>query len=355
MKIFMGKRKSCDLNYIYFLLYLKLGELGELVENPSEADVIVFTSTCCGTEESIYSTLEYILNVLKYKKETATTILTGCITREFKNPRFNEYIKRILDEYIDYIVPEEEQNSIINIIAKKNMITEKFGATLADDEEHCAKMFISKGCTNQCSFCKTTYQKLNYKSVEFDEIKKQIDKLDDINYIDICGTNITQYGIDLKDNHRLPDIIKLLEQKENIKNIGLHGFAFKDAIQQGYQYELKYSKKISIIGGSIESGSNRILSLMNKGFTKEEFLNFWIEITSIYPKKLNTCIIAGFPTETLEDIEDTLNLLEKIKDKNVQVHRYADSSLIDSHKLKQFTHEEIEDHYKIYMKALKLQ
>ena len=111
--------------------------------------------------------------------------------------------------------------------------------------------------------------------------------------------------------------------------------------------------KVDIISGSLESGSDRILKLMRKGFTSKEIVDFINYINQIYKKRLYSSIIAGFPTETLDDVMMTIDVLKKLNPEWVDICRYIDSSFVDSHRLKQLEPKVIKKRARIYDKELK--
>jgi len=116
---------------------------------------------------------------------------------------------------------------------------------------------------------------------------------------------------------------------------------------------MRESSKIDEIGGSLESGSNRILKLIRKGFTSEEIIEFVNEIRKKYPRNLRLNVISGFPTETMEDVFISLEVLKKLDPKEIDLCRYTNSKIVDSNKFEQLTPEEIQGHTKIYEKVLR--
>lgn len=353
MKIFIGKNMSCAFNYEYrFLIsYILKYNIGEIVSDPKEADVLIFTSTCCGAKNQILYTLDYLTSIIEQKKEGAITFVSGCITRTFFDDEFNKQITEFLNKNFDYIIPEHREDMLINILTNKQLLTQNNGVCLTNN--NVADLFISSGCNNRCSFCKTTYQDLTLNSINFERIEASIKNLPQhVDTVRLLGTNICQYGIDLYNTPRLMDIISLLETIDSVKKIRLLGFAYKDAIQNDFSYIMSQSKKIHSIIGSLESGSDRLLELMNKGFNVSEFLNFIREIQKNYKRNFVLDIIAGFPTENMEDIKATLSVLKEVQPYKVPIHKYCDSNLVYSHKYDQLTKEDINEHYKIYKKVL---
>ena len=205
---------------------------------------------------------------------------------------------------------------------------------------------------NNCSFCKSTYQEMPLKSANMKHLINSIDEIDKakIANITIRGTNISQYGYDLYGKYRLPEIISYINNKPNIKNVNLVGFAFKEAIHNDFKKVILDSKKNYMINGSLESGSPRLLELIRKGFTIDEFLDFIDGLDNVL---WSLAIIAGFPSENLSDVKQTLNILKKIKKLKVQICRYINSKIIDSNSFEQLTPDIIEEHTRIYQKTLK--
>lgn len=148
-----------------------------------------------------------------------------------------------------------------------------------------ASMWISNGCLNNCSFCKVTFQNYPLKSVDLNEVKEGIDYLDEKNVSELYlkGTNVCQYGLDLYHEYMLPEIIEYFEKKKNIQKVSLVGFAFKDAIRNDFQEILKNSTKVIELSGALESGSDRLLKMIRKGFTSDEIIDF---VKNIRQKKL---------------------------------------------------------------------
>ncbi len=354
----MGANYSCGVNYQYYELVNNLKNIGncEFVSRPEDADVIIFSGTCSCHADRIKEMIAYIDSVLDCKRDDARTYLTGCLAREFINEKRFAPIKDWLNANIDCIVPSNRMDIIL-----KDLYHEYFSDYVSEKGyylplENTANLFMSSGCTHKCSFCKTTFHKTPLVSMDFDQIKEYVDKADEekIENMDLRGMNICQLGLDTERKYLLPDVIEYIEKKENIKNVRLVGFAYADAIRNDFKDVLRDSKKVKYIVGSMESGNNRILGLMNKGYTIEEFLDFVHFINQEYLKMLDVNIVAGFPTETMEDVKATIKALKDIKEylAKVTVCRYKDSAFVASHSLEQLDKRTIQKHAKAYTKFL---
>lgn len=356
MKIFATDLGTCGINYQNEYIIENLVQHFEFTKELEDADIIILLGTCCCTEEQLNQTLSFINWILENKKDNATTFLTGCITRSFKNiPKLKE-IEFFLNENIDYIVPQYQTNKLLKLVNDnlfKDLKKDSYGMCNYDDEG--AILHIQNGCNNTCTFCKSNYLNCNLIDSPLENVKKAIDRLNNehIKKIELRGLNISQYGLSLYNDYKLIDLCEYIEEKSNIEGIMLTGFAFSDAIHQNFVDRLKHLEKLCAINGSLESGSNRILKLMNKCFTKEEFLEFYYKLTSIYEKQFFLNIISGFPTETIKDCLETIDVLKKIKPELVNINTYSNSEYIPSHNYDNLTPREIREHTKIYSKILK--
>jgi len=356
MKIFAADLGSCGANYQKDYLLGNLVKHFEFTEDLQEADIVLMLGGCCCTEPQMYQTIDFIQYLLDNKRKDAATYLTGCITRTFKDiPKLQE-IEKFLRTNIDYVISHYEPNKLLKLICEQEFeLFDDDGFAMVDYDDVCADIYVQNGCTHNCSFCKTNYINYNLKDASLEEIKESIDALDakKIKSIQLRGLNLSQYGLALYRDYKLMDVCEYIEGKSNIKQVILSGVAFSDAISAQFADRLKYLEKTSCIVGSLESGSNRLLSLMNKGFTKEQFLDFYYDVNSIYKKKFWLNIISGFPTETIDDCLETINVIKEVKPQLVHINTYCDSEFIPAHNLEQPTAKEIREHTKIYTKVFK--
>ena len=357
MKIFIGYNHSCNLNYQYLYILNELNSKFEITNNAEEADIIIFAGTCCCTQYTINYMLSYMSEVLNHKKEGAKVYMTGCMTREFRNDKIFDVVRNWINENIDVVVPQNKPNLLLMQISKSefgNLIEDDFGLVVRYSEDT-ALAYISNGCKNNCSFCRNTFQYYPVKSAKIDEVKGLIDEIDcfKIPNLILTGTNVCQFGLDTDERYLLPELLEYIETKDNIKNISLNGFAFKDAIQNDFQRVLVESNKSYELHGGLESGSNKLLGLMRKGFKREDIIKFVENIRGKKKLDLGLNIISGFPTETLEDVYLTLDTLDILKPNNVDICVYTNSVFVDSSIYEQLSAEEIKEHTKIYQNVLR--
>lgn len=357
MKIFIGKDISCALNYQHDFIVEYLAERLEIIQNVHEADIIVFPSSCSATEDVILNTINYIDKVLSEKKEGCKTFLTGCLTRRFKENVFLSKVEEWLKRKIDYIIPLNDPIKLLQCVSDQftDLTPGEFGYAKPYYDTDEIRLYIGNGCLNKCAFCKLTYQNFPLTSVDMEEIKSVIDYANSLNVrkIYLLATNLSQYGLDLYKTPMLPYLVEYIEGKENIESLGLVGFSYKDAINYGFASALANASKLNYISGSLETGSPRLLEIIGNYFTKEQFINFIIAISNKYQKFLDVNIISGLPTETIDDIKETLEVLRIIMPYSVEICEYVNSSFLPLNNYPQLTDREIKNHAKIYNEVLR--
>lgn len=357
MKIFIGENISCNLNYQYDYIICELQDKFEITPNPREADIILFLGTCSCTKDHMLYTINYINSIISLKKPGAKVYLTGCMARDYNDNTFLNQVRNWLGKNIDAIIHPHQIHFLLQLISEEEfqkINTSAFGESFIEDD-NTGEIFAQNGCTNACTFCKTTYLKYPLISMPFSRLLEKIDELDEqnISTVYLTGTNICLYGFDINRQYMLPEIINYFEKKRNIKNVVLTGFSFKDGIKEGFDEIIRGSTKVKKLCGSLESGSDRLLKMMRKGFTSDEIIDFINRIRQIHPIDLYLNIIAGFPTETKGDILRTLEVLKILNPSTVDVCYYTDSPFIPSHNFEQLSLNEIQNSVRTYARTLR--
>lgn len=303
-----------------------------------EADEIVL-NTCSVRQSAEDRVRGFILNLNKYLavsgKAKPKVILTGCMLH------LNEKeIKNILPE-VDEILPIAEVGFNQKAIRK---------------DKQSAWVPISTGCNSFCSFCIVPFSRGRERSRPIDDIVKEVENLAQEGYqtINLLGQNVNSYGLEKtgitlrklyldKDNFSsdsiptnqsqyqkpksTPPFVKLLRRIGKIK--GVEKITFFTSNPWDFWDELideiaSNSKIDRYIHLPVQSGSNRILKLMNRGYTRQSYLSLIERIKEKVPNAVfGTDIIVGFPTETDEDFNDTLDLVKKVGFKVAFVARYS--------------------------------
>ena len=182
---------------------------------------------------------------------------------------------------------------------------------------------IQDGCNAFCSYCIIPYARGRVRSKDKASVIKEVTKLVNNGYKEIVLTGIHtgRYGIDI--NTTLEELLKELVEIPNIYRIRLSSIEINE-ITPGIIKLLKENKVMAKhLHIPLQSGSNKILKLMNRRYNKEEFKNMITKIKEIPNISLTTDLIVGFPNETEEDFKETLDTLNEIKFTKIHTFPYS--------------------------------
>lgn len=321
----------------------------KLTAHPDEADVIIF-NTCSvrqHAEDKVWS------EVGRFKKQgqppsgTFPLIgVVGCMAQNYKDDIFRRAPQ------VDFVVGPSDIHKIPQIIdtfvrgskpmvRSENLLERKIWETdggprpeeiyhtgFYGDKNH-AYVVISEGCSNFCSYCVVPHvrgalRNRNYKDI-LREIKGAIEQ--GITRFTLLGQNVNAYLSAASGRQSSVNFIELLEMVNGLK--GIQEFSFvtshpKDATIELFKGMRDCGKLKKYLHLPIQSGSNRILGLMNRGYTRE----FYLELVNNYRKivkdaVLTTDIIVGFPGETEKDFQDTCDLVRGIEFNAAYIFKYS--------------------------------
>lgn len=304
----------------------------EITENIEESDAI-FLNTCTvreGAATQIYGKL----GELKHIKEKRGSIIgiTGCFAQEQgkellkKFPQIdiimgNQNIGRI-PQAIDDI--EHKTNKHIIYTDCEDELPPRLDADF--DSKKTASISITYGCNNFCTYCIVPYVRGRERSVPLDEIIHDVKQYAEKGYKEIIllGQNVNSYGKDFKngDNFaKLLDEICKVEGDFLVRFISPHPRDFSDEVIDVIAKNDKIAKSLHL---PLQSGSTRILKMMNRGYTKEQYIALAEKIKEKIPGvALTADIIVGFPGETEEDFLDTLDVVKRIQFENSFMFMYS--------------------------------
>lgn len=295
----------------------------ELTEDES-ADLVIY-NTCTvrdNANQRVYGRLGTLL-AMKKKNPFKKVALCGCMMQE------PSVIERIKESYssVDLIFGThniykfaellclmlEDRGMIIDIWNETDQIVED----LPTYRKYPFKSGINImfGCNNFCSYCIVPYVRGRERSRGSKEILDEIRSLaaDGVVEIMLLGQNVNSYGKDLKDSITFAELLHKVEEIE-----GIHRIRFMTSHPKDLSDELitviKQSKKICRhLHLPLQSGSSRILKLMNRKYTREQYLDLALKIREQIPDlSITTDIIVGFPGETKEDVDDTIRMIEEV-------------------------------------------
>ena len=185
---------------------------------------------------------------------------------------------------------------------------------------------IMFGCNNFCSYCIVPYVRGRERSREAKDIIKEIENLvkDGVVEIMLLGQNVNSYGKNLKNPITFAELLKEIEKIEGLQRIRFMTSHPKDLSDELIKVMKNSTKICRHLHLPLQSGSSRILSAMNRRYDKEKYVELALKIRREIPDiALTTDIIVGFPGETDEDVDDTIDVIKKVQYENAFTFIYS--------------------------------
>ena len=302
-----------------------LEEIGYVATDSEDADFVLYNT--CTVRENANLKVYGRLGVLKTKKKKNPEMLIavcGCMMQEEEvREKIREsypYVDIVFGTHNIYKLAElvydrlSSQKRVIDVFDEATMIVE-------DLPQHRKYSFkagvnIMFGCNNFCSYCKVPYVRGRERSRKAEDILNEIKDLaaDGVKEIMLLGQNVNSYGKTLEEPISFAALLKEAEKIEGIERIRFMTSHPKDLSDELIEV-LKNSKKVcNHLHLPLQSGSSKILKDMNRHYTKEDYLTLVEKIKTANPDiALTTDIIVGFPGETEEDFEETIDVVRKVK------------------------------------------
>ena len=310
----------------------------EIIEDIDDSD-LVFLNTCTvreGAAVKVYGKLGDLKRLKEQKNGKMIIGVTGCLAQEVRD----EFIKKT--PYVDLVLGNQNIGRIPDIIERlekgedvhvvmvedEDELPQRVDADFGDDIV--ASISITYGCNNYCTFCIVPYVRGMERSVPLHEIVQDVKKYTEKGYKEILflGQNVNSYGSDLADE--TDNFAKLLRESAKIegdfwiKYVSPHPKDFTDEVIEAIADNSKIARMLHL---PLQSGSTKILNAMNRGYTKEEFITLAKKIKEKIPDiGLTTDIIVGFPGETDEDFQDTMDVVNEVGFENAFMFMYSKRS-----------------------------
>lgn len=301
----------------------------EIVPFEEKADVYVI-NTCSVTNTSDQKSRKIIREAVK-RGNGAIVVVMGCYSQI-------KYLEASSIPGVSIVIGTNNKSKIIDLIEeykrdKKQIVRIfdlrdiKFENMNLDKYENHTRAFvkIQDGCNNYCTFCIIPYARGNVRSKEMNLVIKEISTLADNGYKEVVLTGIHtgHYGQDLE-NTDFSDLLRKLEKIDKLKRIRISSVESKE-LNEKFMDTLRDSKKIvNHIHIPLQSGSDTILKLMNRRYKMEDFYKKIDEIRSIRPNiAITTDVIVGFPGETDELFDETVDSIMKVGFTELHVFPYS--------------------------------
>jgi tRNA-2-methylthio-N6-dimethylallyladenosine synthase len=301
----------------------------KVVENPEDANIF-FMNTCSIRENAENKIIHRLDNIkpLKQKKEQFIVGILGCMAEKVRDNFIKNY------PIVDIVVGPDEYRNLPQYIDKALQGGKGIGVKLSRVETYddiiptrdnnlLAQISIMRGCDKFCSYCVVPFTRGRERSRNFDSIINEIKQLAEQGYkeVTLLGQNVNSYRFENKDFADLLEAAAVAAPKMRIRYTTSHPIDLSDKL---LEVMAKYDNICKYLHLPVQSGSNRILQLMNREYTIEHYLRIIEKAKTLMPDiAISTDIIAGFCTETDEDHLATLNLMNAVKYDGAYMFKYS--------------------------------
>ena len=294
------------------------------VDNMEDADLILLNT--CAIRENAHNKVFGMVGRIKHLKESKPDLVAGicgCMAQE-------EYVvKEILEKYkwLDIVFGTHNIHNLPNIlyeaISKKDLEVDVLSIEgdvvenipVKRDSKYKAWVNIMYGCDKFCTYCIVPYTRGKQRSREPEYIINEVKKLVEDGYqeVTLLGQNVNAYGKDLNIDYGMSNLLEDVAKTgiSRVRFVTSHPWDFTDEM---IDIIAKYDNIMPYIHLPLQSGSSSVLRKMGRRYTKEEYLTLYKKIREKLPySSITTDIIVGFPNETDEDFNETLEVVNECK------------------------------------------
>ena len=304
-------------------------------ENMEDADVIIY-NTCCVRENAEDKLFGKLGEVKKQREQKGTIIaICGCMMQEKhiidKIKKSYNFVDIIFGTHTIHKLPEDLYNVICNrkrimdILDIDGEVIE--GLPIKRNDNIKASVTIMNGCNNFCSYCIVPYVRGRERSRDPQDVINEVEDIAKQGYkeVTLLGQNVNSYkgngNLGITKFSELLRAVNKIPGIERIRFVSPHPKDFSDDVIDAIRDCDKVCKLIHL---PLQSGSTNILKVMNRKYTKEQYLELANKMKERIPGlTLSTDIIVGFPGETDEDFEDTLDVVRQINYEQVYMFIYS--------------------------------
>ncbi len=312
-----------------------LAEAGYLLTDSEEADFVIY-NTCTvrdNANQRVYGRLGY-LGTMKKSNPAKRIALCGCMMQE------ERVIEKIRQSYpfVDLIFGTHNlykfAELLVTMLESDRMIVDIWN----DTQEIVEQLPVSRkypfksgvnimfGCNNFCTYCIVPYVRGRERSRDAKEIVREVERLaaDGVKEVMLLGQNVNSYGRGLACGISFPELLKEVERVDGIERIRFMTSHPKDLSDELIAVMRDSDKICRHLHLPLQSGSSKILKAMNRRYDKEQYLALALKIRREIPDiAISTDIIVGFPGETKEDVDDTIDVIRRVGFDNAFTFLYS--------------------------------
>lgn len=293
-------------------------------EDMDKSDVIILNT--CAIRENAHNKVTGMLGRIKHLKETRPEIITmlcGCMAQEegIANMLKDKYkwVNIVFGTHNIHMIPTyllnnlKEQTQELEVFSIEGNVYE--GIPVKRDSKYTAWVNIMYGCDKFCTYCIVPYTRGKQRSRLNTDIINEVKELvkDGYKEVTLLGQNVNAYGKDLDTNYTFANLLEDVAKTniDRIRFVTSHPWDFTDEMIEVIS---KYDNIMPYIHLPIQSGSDDILKKMGRKYTIKEYTTLFNKLKSKIPNvSISTDIIVGFPNETEEDFNATLDIVRKLR------------------------------------------
>ncbi len=303
----------------------------EFVTDEKAADIVML-NTCAARENAHRKVYGRVQGIRHARGKLPVTIgILGCMATNLRQEIFEDRTLKI-----DFIAGPDSYKRLPQLIAEaRDEGTKAFDLTLSEFETYSditpsrkdginAWIAVMRGCNNFCTFCVVPYTRGRERSRSISNVLDEVRVLakEGFKQVTLLGQNVNSYNHDEGDFTDLIAEVAKVEGIERIRFTSPHPKDFPDKLLDLMAVNPKVCKQIHI---PLQAGNNRVLDMMNRTYTKEEFLSLVEKMRAKIPGLcLSTDVIVGFPTETDAEFEDTIDVMTKVEFDMAFMFKYSE-------------------------------
>lgn len=300
----------------------------EITNDIAQTQILII-NTCAFLESARKESIETVFSCLPYKEngKLEKIIMTGCLPQKFIGDIFEElsevdgFLGTFDGSLLKQLITDLYAGFRVNYVGKGDTLKcERYLTT----PNHYAYLKIADGCNNHCTYCLIPKIRGCYKSEKIDDLIDEAKNLGEVKELILVAQDTTRYGVDIYGKPMIVELIRELSALENVGGIRLL-YCYPELVTDALIEEFKTNDKlIKYIDIPLQHASDRILKLMGRKSTESGNLALIEKLKENVPNiAIRSTFIAGFPTESEDDVEILANFLRKAKLFNAGFFAYS--------------------------------
>jgi tRNA-2-methylthio-N6-dimethylallyladenosine synthase len=289
-----------------------------------EADLILF-NTCtvrAGAEESLLQNIANLKNLKRKKTDNLVIAVAGCVAQQMGEELIKKFpwVDLVVGTHNLHLLPdmlkdaENGKNRVETAFLDENAEVERF-SSIRRKAQSSAFVTVMQGCDNFCSYCIVPFVRGREVSRRFIDILDEVAELGSLGVKEIVllGQNVNSYGLKGKPQPAFSELVRAVAEVDGIERIRFVTSHPKDMSDDLIACFTDLPKLCGSLHLPAQAGNNRILKAMNRGYSREHYLETIAKLRQARPGiKITGDMIVGFPGETETEFEETLSLMEEV-------------------------------------------